>query len=137
MKIVRMDHDRNGDSHFSEHVWALNEADFTPPSPAGYATTPQLAANSVLMMHHPAGYVDDWHTAPCIVLGTVLRGQVRIQTSDLNTRVLQPGDQFLACDLEGKGHRMFEVNDDPYDLALIVLESPPPAKAFAQRRNTS
>jgi hypothetical protein len=41
------------------------------------------------------------------------------------TRVLQPGDQFLACDLEGKGHRMFETNDQAYDLALVVLDEIP------------
>jgi len=77
-------------------------------------------------MHHPARYKDEWHVAPAPVLGTVLRGRVRIQTDDMESRVLQPGDQFLACDLSGKGHRMSEMDDGPYDLALVVLDAIPP-----------
>ncbi|WP_306258369.1 hypothetical protein [Pararhizobium sp. IMCC21322] len=128
MKLTRIDHESHGESYFSDHAWELESGSFTPPSPAGYFTTPQLATDSVLMMHHPAGYVDDWHTAPAPVLGTVLNGQVCIQTSDMETRILQPGEQFLACDLSGKGHRMSEVNDGAYDLALVVLKSIPTTK---------
>ncbi|SLN73127.1 hypothetical protein ROA7450_04100 [Roseovarius albus] len=125
MKLIRIDHDAQGGSHFSDCTWALEEGSFTPPSPAGYFTTSQMGACCVLMMHHPAGYQDNWHAAPAPVLGTVLRGKVSIQTSDMDTRTLLPGDQFLACDLTGKGHRMSEVDDGPYDLALVVLMSPP------------
>jgi hypothetical protein len=132
MKIIRINQSENGGSQFSDHDWTLEEGSFTPPSPAGYATTPEMRAEGVLMMHHPAGYGDDWHTAPAIVLGTVLRGAVRIQTSDMDTRILQAGGQFLACDLKGKGHRMFEVNDGPYDLALVVLKETPGEEAFLQ-----
>lgn len=128
MKLTRIDHEKHGESHFSDHVWELESGSFTPPSPAGYFTTSQLASEGVLMMHHPAGYVDDWHTAPAPVLGTVLNGQVCIQSSDMEIRILQPGEQFLACDLMGKGHRMSEVNDGPYDLALVVLKSIPATK---------
>lgn len=132
MKAIRIDHDTEGESHFSNHEWPLQEGSFTPPSPAGYFTTSQIATDGLLMMHHPAGYEDDWHTAPAAVLGTVLTGMVRIQASDMDTRVLQPGDQFLACDFKGKGHRMFEVNDGHYDLALVVLKSPPVRKRIGK-----
>jgi len=125
MKLIRIDHNKYGGSHFSDHEWELKAGSFTPPSPAGYFTTPKMATDCVLMMHHPAGYEDEWHTAPAPVLGTVLTGKVCIQTSDMETRILHPGDQFLACDLTGKGHRMSEINDDAYDLVLVVLKSPP------------
>lgn len=131
MKILRIEHDTNGGSYFSDHEWHLEPGSFTPPSPAGYFTTPQIATKGALMMHHPAGYQDQWHAAPTPVLGTVLTGRVRIQTSDMITRVLHPGDQFLACDLTGKGHRMSEVDDGPYDLALVVLTSPPATRRVA------
>lgn len=131
MKIIRIDSDLHGGSHFSDHEWKLEMGSFTPPSPSGYLTTPQMLTDGVLMMHHPAGYKDDWHTAPAPVLGTVLLGKVCIQTSDMETRILSTGDQFLACDLCGKGHRMSEVNDGPYDFALVVLKSPPPTKQVA------
>ncbi len=131
MKIIRINHDAQGGSYFSDCTWTLGEGSFTPPSPAGYFTTPQIAACCALMMHHPAGYVDKWHIAPAPVLGTVLCGEIAIQTSDMDTRTLLPGDQFLACDLKGKGHRMSEANDGPYDLALVVLASHPDAGVFA------
>ena len=128
MKLIRIDHTDEGGSRFSDHEWELQAGDFTPPSPAGYFTTSQMPADSILMMHHPADYQDDWHTAPAPVLGTVLTGTVCIQTSDLEVRTLHSGDQFLACDLTGKGHRMFEAGNNSYDLALVVLKSPPATK---------
>lgn len=128
MKVIRIDHDRHGGSHLSDHVWTLDEGNFTPPSPAGYFTTVQMPATSVLMMHHPAGYEDDSHTAPAPVLGTVLTGKVCNQTSDMKTRIPHSGDQFLACDLTGKGHRMSEITNCAYDLALVILKSPPVTK---------
>lgn len=125
MKFTRTDHTPQGGSRFYDQEWELEAEYFTPPSPAGYFTSRKIPANSMMVMHHPAGYKDEWHCAPAPVLGTVLRGQVCIQTDDMATRVLQPGDQFLACDLEGKGHRMFETNDQAYDLALVVLDEIP------------
>lgn len=132
MKTIYINHDPHGESYLSEHEWALQEGSFTPPSPSGYLTSEQLATDGFLMMHHPAGYKDEWHTAPAPVLGVVLTGQVCIQTSDMDTRILLAGDQFLACDLTGKGHRMSEVNGAPYDLALVVLQSPPTQRSPVQ-----
>ncbi|WP_377192992.1 hypothetical protein [Ruegeria meonggei] len=132
MKITIIDQDDNGGSWFADRVWTLQDGSFTPPSPTGYLTTPQIDASGILMMHHPPGYIDDWHTAPAVVLGTILRGEVRIQTSDMDTRVLHVGDQFLACDLEGKGRRMSEISGGHYDLALVILNSAPSASAFSQ-----
>lgn len=129
MKLTRIDHTPLGGSRFSDCDWQLHEGSFTPPSPAGYQTSQILPANGVMVMHHPAGYKDDWHTAPSPVLGTVLRGHVCIQTDDMDTRMLRPGDQFLACDLVGKGHRMSEVNEGPYDLILVVLNAIPPTES--------
>lgn len=126
MKLLKIFADEQGDSHLREDAWPLQESDFTPPSPAGYLTSAPVQTNEVLMMHHPAGYRDVPHRAPKPVLGIVLRGQVRITTSDGDHRTLGAGDQFLALDLNGKGHRMDEINDDPYDLALVVLKDVPP-----------
>jgi len=132
MKFIRIDHTPQGESCFSDCDWQLDEGSFTPPSPAGYLTSQTLPADGVLVMHHPAGYKDEWHAAPAPVLGTVLHGQVCIQTSDMKTRVLQPGDQFLACDLKGKGHRMSEISDGPYDLVLVILDTIPPQERGAR-----
>lgn len=63
MKITRIDHDMHGASYFFEHELELCAGSFTPLSPAGYFKTSQLPTDIVLMMHHPAGYEDEWQTA--------------------------------------------------------------------------
>lgn len=125
MKYIQICASSDGDSYFADGTWLVFEADITPPSPAGYSVTETMAATGVLMMHHPAGYRDEWHCAPAPVVGTVLTGSVRITTSDGDIRVLSPGDQFVATDLTGSGHRMEEVNGGAYDLALVVLDGLP------------
>lgn len=130
MKTTRIDHNMHGGSYFSEHEWELCAGSFTPPSPAGYFTTSQLPTDCVLMMRHPAGYEDEWHTAPAPVLGSVLTGKVRIQTSDMETRILYAGHQFLAFDVMGKGHRMCEATIVPMTLRWLFCSRP-------RRRNGS
>lgn len=122
MKYVKICTRDDGNSCFIDETWPVFDGAFTPPSPAGYSVTDTLPAIGVLMMHHPAGYEDQWHCAPSPVLGTVLNGKVRIRTSDGDARILESGDQFMAIDLKGSGHMMEEVNADSYDLALVVLD---------------
>lgn len=117
--------DTNGVTHLTPMVWDMTQAEFTPPSPAGYSITDFLSAQGVLMMHHPAGYRDAWHCAPAPVLGTVLSGIVRIDVSDGQYCILNPGDQFVAADLTGKGHKMEEAQGRAYNLALVVLDEAP------------
>lgn len=125
MKYVAICTGSDGGSFLADETWPTRDGDFTPPSPAGYRITDTIGATGVLMMHHPAGYRDEWHCAPAPVLGTVLTGSVRIQTSDGDARVLSAGDQFVAADLTGKGHKMEEVDGAPYDLALVLLDTRP------------
>lgn len=128
MKYLKIVADGDGNSRFAEGAWPLQLGDFTPPSPAGYFVSQILDAEAVLMMHHPPGYKDRWHPAPALVLGILLRGILRIRTSNGDARILEPGDQFLAADREGKGHLMEEVKGDAYDLVLVILEEEPQAK---------
>lgn len=127
MKHVQIHTGEDGRSYLVDGAWPLFEGDFTPPSPGGYSITETMRAAGVLMMHHPAGYHDEWHCAPAPVLGTVLSGSVRIEASDGDTRLLSPGDQFVAADLSGVGHKIEEVNGDAYDVALVVLDGLPGA----------
>jgi len=125
LKYLKISTDPAGETRLAEEAWSLEPGDFTPPSPGGYFVTGTLPADGALMMHHPAGYEDDWHCAPARVLGIVLRGRLRIVASDGDSRVLEPGDCFLAADTSGKGHRMEEVDGGVYDLALVVLRDEP------------
>lgn len=125
MEYVLIHNDKDGISHLSKRVWAMHDGDFTPPSPGGYEITDTMNATEVLMMHHPAGYRDEWHCAPNPVLGIVLSGTVRIETSDGDSCNLRPGDQFVAADLHGRGHKIEETSLAPYNLALVVLKDVP------------
>jgi len=128
MKCLCIYNHKDGTSYLADAEWRTHAGDFTPPSPAGYSTTEELTSKAVLMMHHPAGYKDEWHRAPAPVLATVLRGTVRIATSDGDSRVLEPGAQFVAADLQGQGHKIEEVDGAAYDLALVVLDARPSSK---------
>lgn len=123
MKYTLIYADDTGSSHLCERDWAMRDGTFTPPSPAGYEVSDTCPATGVLMMHHPAGYRDEWHCAPSLVLGTVLAGTVRIDASSGTCCVLHPGDQFVAADLSGDGHKIEEVNFFPYSLAIVVLDN--------------
>ena len=125
MRYVEIGTDDDGNSSLNDMTWAMLDGDFTPPSPPGYTVTRFIQATGVLMMHHPAGYKDEWHCAPTVVLGTVLRGTIEIRSSKGDTRLLTPGDQFVAADLTGAGHKIEEVNGQAYDLALIMLTPQP------------
>lgn len=122
MEYVHIQTDANGVTHLSKEVWATHEGEFTPPSPSGYEITEAVKATGVIMMQHPAGYLDEWHCAPAPVLGTVLSGTIRIDTSDGDSCLLQPGDQFVATDLDGNGHKIEEATLQPYELALVLLD---------------
>lgn len=123
MEYVQICAGTDGASFFDDREWPVFDGAFTPPSPAGYSVTETFPASGVLMMHHPAGYRDEWHCAPTPVLGIVLRGTIRIETSDGDSRCLSPGDRFVATDVSGVGHRMEEVSGEAFDLALSLLES--------------
>ncbi len=128
IKYIKICAGDDGVSYFSDEKWPLVEGAFTPPSPAGYFVSDALSAQETLMMHHPDGYLDEWHRAPAPVLGTVLRGDIIISTSDGDSRRLSPGDQFVAADLTGDGHKMEGVNAQAYDLVLVVLDDIPGEK---------
>lgn len=117
--------DAQGESHLLEQQWPTHEGDFTPPSPSGYRVSDVMNAQGVLVMHHPAGYQDAWHTAPTRVLLIVLTGNACIQTSDGTQRILHPGDRVLVEDTQGRGHRIDGLEGQAYTLALVLLESAP------------
>ena len=121
MRYLRVYCDAENQSHISEHEWDMHEEDFSPPSPGGYFVTDLLPASGVTLMHNPAGYEDEWHPAPFRVLVTVLKGRIRLQTTDGDSRIVEPGAQLVFEDTTGKGHRLDEVNRREYNFAIIRL----------------
>ena len=121
MRYLRIYSDAEGQSHVSEHEWEMHEEDFSPPSPAGYFVSDMMPASGVTIMHHPAGYKDVWHPVPARVLVTILKGRIRLQTSDGDSRTVEPGAQIIFEDTNGKGHQLNEVDRQEYDFAIVRL----------------
>ena len=121
MMYLRIYCDAEGQSHISEHEWDMHEEDFSPPSPGGYFVTDLLLASGVTIMHHPAGYEDAWHPVPARVLVAVLKGRIRVQTSDGDSRICDTGAQLIFEDTTGKGHLLDEVNRQEYNFAIVRL----------------
>ena len=121
MEIPTVCIDDNGGTFFQMTELALEPANFTPPSPAGYWASRALDAMGVSVMRTPAGYVDEWHPAPYHVLTVVMTGTLRVETSDGDHRIINPGELFVNKDITGRGHRLAEVNGEAYDILLIQL----------------
>ena len=121
MRYLRIYSDPDGQSHISEHEWDTHEEDFSPPSPAGYFVTDMMPASGVTIIHHPAGYEDAWHPVPARVFVTILKGKVRLETSDGDSRIVKPGAQLIFEDTTGEGHQLDEVNRQEYDFAIVRL----------------
>ncbi len=121
MRYLRVYSDEEGHSHFSEHDWDMHEEDFSPPSPAGYTVTELMPASGVTIMHNPAGIEDEWHPVPARSLVAVLKGKIRFQTSDGDSRIVEPGDLILFEDTIGQGHREDEVDGQEFNFAIVRL----------------
>ena len=121
MRYLRIYSDEEGQSHISEHDWEMHEEDFSPPSPGGYFVTDLMPASGVTIMRNPAGIKDVWHPIPARSLVTVLKGKIRLQTSDGDSRIVEPGDQVLFEDTTGEGHQLDEVDRQEYNFAIVRL----------------
>ncbi len=121
MRYLRIYSDEEGQSHISEHDWEMHEEDFSPPSPGGYFVTNLMPASGVTIMCNPAGIKDVWHPIPARSLVTVLKGKIRLQTSDGDDRIVEPGDQVLFEGTTGEGHQLDEVDRQEYNFAIVRL----------------
>ena len=121
MRYLRVYSDEVGKSHISEHDWEMHEEDFCPPSPAGYSVTESMPAHAVTIMHNPAGIEDEWHPIPARSLVTVLKGKIRLQTSDGDSRIIEPGDLILFEDTGGDGHQVDAVDGQDFNFEIVRL----------------
>ena len=104
MELLHVYVDDEGDSHFGDIDLPLFEGDLTPPSPSGYTITEPLEASSVTFMRTPAGYRDEWHPVPEPLLAILLSGRLRMETSDGDARIIEPGQVLFHEDTWGNGH---------------------------------
>ncbi len=122
MNVLTVFLDDNGGTYFGETDLPLEAADFAPPSPPGYWVSPKLNSVAVRLMRTLAGYVDTWHPVPQRMFVILLSGRLKLETTDGDHRIIETGGMFINEDNRGRGHRMMEVDNGPYDMALIHLQ---------------
>jgi hypothetical protein len=78
-------------------------------------------AKGVIFRTFPAGYVNDWHTAPRRQYVITLSGQGEVELIDGSKHRLNPGDVIVAEDLTGRGHISRVVGGQPRVTATVHL----------------
>jgi hypothetical protein len=104
MKYVRLNADKNGNSHFEDAILKLDEADYRPPAPLVFVSH-AYPTDGVQFIRLPAGWAGDAIHVPKKQFLICLKGQLEVTASDGKTRSFGPGDTVLMEDGEGKGHR--------------------------------
>jgi quercetin dioxygenase-like cupin family protein len=69
----------------------------------------------------PVGFFRDWHPAPRRQYVIGLSGEMEIGIGDGTVRRFKPGDVLLADDVEGRGHTIRTIGDQPYASAQIPV----------------
>jgi hypothetical protein len=104
MKYVRLNTDKNGNSHFEDANLKLDEADYRPPAPLAFVSH-AFPTDGVQFIRLPAGWAGDAIHVPKKQFLICLKGQLEVTASDGKTRSFGPGDTVLMEDGDGKGHR--------------------------------
>jgi quercetin dioxygenase-like cupin family protein len=106
MKITRVHHGSDGQTHFEDIDWAET------PTPSGaYTRTDTRTAGITMFAIQPPGYYADWHPAPSRRLVIMISGAAEVGVSDGETRTLGAGDIILFEDIDGPGHTMKVLGD--------------------------
>ena len=116
---LRLYADRNGDSHFEEVAFPLQELESQSASPI--LATPYQEATHHGLRIVPPGWQRDWGPASRRMIAVYLSGEGEIEASDGDVRRLSPGTVLLAEDTAGRGHRVKVVGDEPVRVVHIVL----------------
>lgn len=110
------------DTHFADLVMQTYEQHFAPPAKPMPGTKP-LKAESMRFLILPEGWFGDWHPAPGITVGIVVRGEIEEATTVGETRRFGPGDVVIGNDKGSKGHTTKALSETV--LAIITLNELP------------
>ena len=97
--VVKIYSDEKGDSHFENVEIPLKDGGIIGK------LSEALPATSVIFREVEPSYDWDFHTAPQRQYIILLDGEIEIETSLGEKRILKGGDVILAEDTTGKGHR--------------------------------
>lgn len=109
--IVRIYAGDDGESHF-EDLTANQFADIANDVGAGDFTVGQ----------RPAGWWQDYHTAPRHQYVVFMSGGAEIEVASGDKRQFGPGDVLVAEDLTGHGHIIRNVGEEPRVSLAVPLK---------------
>ncbi len=118
--ITHLYADDAGVSHFEDLEVGSALADFAPPAPPVFVSTPTPATRH-LFLTLPGKWSGDLHPAPNRQIMTVLGGRLEVTTSDGVRRVFTAGDIALVEDTHGPGHATRNPGTDVVTLSVTQL----------------
>jgi hypothetical protein len=120
MRYARMYADESGESHFEDIDVAMAPGSIPPPAIPANRSEP-MAAGAIRFLEFPPG-LNVNHPAPTRQFFIVLSGEVRVTTSDGESRTFAAGDVGLAEDTTGKGHETVCAGTASAYLAITELQ---------------
>ena len=91
----------------------------------GTFVSENIECHSVRLAETTPGGTYDWHPAPRMQYVITLTGTVEFTFGNGEVLVVNPGDIFLANDLEGKGHKWQILGDEPWRRLYVHLDKAP------------
>lgn len=117
---IRIYTDHSGETHLERKTVALQQIDFSPPTPFLDVSDPtQVQSYSVLRL--PVGWAADWHPSPCRQWQLYLQGSIQFEVSDGASCVVSAGQIVLLEDTTGKGHLSQAMNGKEVFLTSIKI----------------
>ena len=84
-----------------------------------------ISCDSVRLAETEPGGVYDWHPAPRKQVVVTLTGSIEFTFGNGEVLLVNPGDVFLAADVEGRGHKWRIVGDVPWRRMYVHIDKAP------------
>ena len=84
-----------------------------------------IPCDSVRLAETESGGVYDWHPAPRKQVVVTLTGSIEFTFGNGEVLLINPGDVFLAADVEGRGHKWRIVGDVPWRRLYVHIDKAP------------
>ena len=115
MKVTRLYTGEDGESHFEDIEYELH------PSGMGLLSE-KIEATGMILRETAADYDLDFHNAPRRQFIINLDASVEIEVGDGTSRVIGPGEIFLAEDTTGQGHISRAVDGKVRHSVFVTLD---------------
>ena len=116
MIITRLYTGSDGESHFEDVDIPLDNV------VGSQRMSERKIATGIIFRETSGEYDLNWHNAPRRQFIINLEGGVEIIIGDGSSRILGPGDIFLAEDTTGQGHISRAVNNQPRKSIYVTLD---------------